>query len=226
MPPTITAERETGAAEEIVKNSPPEATLRENEEVHSLANPNKPCLAASLTRKEDAMDDVASTLGKYNVPCLPASPADEQTLVVADALATPLILAADCAVVSDIPKSDAGVSSDAVSKPNKPNTPVPSESQARDFLEQVARRHGNSLLTRLDKQSAVKVVVEDNVDPSALPLPQSSESSFSLGVDSSIEMSPSLDEWDVEMLVPREVKRAHTAGTSSDGSQDSRSESQ
>ncbi|KAH7971991.1 hypothetical protein HPB52_004754 [Rhipicephalus sanguineus] len=53
-----------------------------------------------------------------------------------------------------------------------------------------------------------------------------SESSFSLGVDSSIELSPSLDECDVEMLVPREVKRAHTTGTSSDGTQDSRSESQ
>ncbi|KAL1486465.1 hypothetical protein MTO96_046953 [Rhipicephalus appendiculatus] len=224
MPPTITAERETGAAEEIVKNSPPEATLRENEEVHSLANPNTPCLPASLTRKEDAMDDVASTLGKHNVPCSPASPANKQTLVGADALVTSP--AADCAVVSDIPKSDAGVSSDAVSKPSEPNTPVPSESQARDFIEQAARRHGNSLLTRLDKQPAVKVLGGDNVDPAALPLPESSESSFSLGVDSSIELSPSLDECDVEMLAPREVKRAHTAGTSSDGSQDSRSESQ
>ncbi|KAL1469750.1 hypothetical protein MTO96_024865 [Rhipicephalus appendiculatus] len=226
MPPTITAERETGAAEEIVKYSPPEATLREKEEAHSLANPRTPCLPASLTRKEDTMDDGASTLSKHNVPCLPASPADKQTLVGADALAASLIPAADCAVVSDIPKSDAGVSSDAVSKPNEPNTPVLSESQAHDFLDQVARRHGNSLLTRLDKQPAVKVVGGDNVDPAALPLPESSESSFSLGVDSSIELSPSLDECDVEMLAPREVKRAHTTGTSSDGSQDSRSESQ
>ncbi|KAL1423345.1 hypothetical protein MTO96_021316 [Rhipicephalus appendiculatus] len=108
-------------------------------------------------------------------------------------------------------------------------------SQARRFLqkarlgtslEQVARRHGNSLPTRLDKQPAVKVVGGDNVDPAALPLPESSESSFSLGVDSSIELSSSLDECDVEMLAPRDVKRAHTAGTSSDGTQDSRSESQ
>ncbi|XP_049275209.1 uncharacterized protein LOC125759838, partial [Rhipicephalus sanguineus] len=80
------------------------------------------------------------------------------------------------------------------------------QSQARDFLEQVARRHGNSLLTRLDKQLAVKVVGGDNIDSAALPLPESSESSFSLGVDSSIELSPSLDECDVEMLAPREVK--------------------
>ncbi|KAL1468864.1 hypothetical protein MTO96_041208 [Rhipicephalus appendiculatus] len=116
-------------------------------------------MSASLPdKKEDTMDDVASTLGKHNLPCFPASPADKQTLVGADALTASLIPAADCAVVSDIPKSDAGVSSDEVSKPNEPNTPVPSESQARDFLEQVARRHGNSLLTRLDKQPAVKVV--------------------------------------------------------------------
>ncbi|KAH7968669.1 hypothetical protein HPB52_010612 [Rhipicephalus sanguineus] len=72
----------------------------------------------------------------------------------------------------------------------------------------------------------VKVVGGDNIDSAALPLPESSESSFSLGVDSSIELSPSLDERDVEMLAPREVKRAHTSGTSSDGAQDSRSESQ
>ncbi|KAL1442399.1 hypothetical protein MTO96_030830 [Rhipicephalus appendiculatus] len=197
MPPTITAERETRAAEEIVKNSPPEVTLREKEEEHSLANPNRPCLPASLTRKEDIMDGVASTLGKHKVPCLPASPADKQTLVGADALATSLIPVADCAVVSDIPKSDAGVSSDAVLKPNEPNT-----------------------------SPAVKVVGGENVDPAGLPLPESSESSFSLGVDSSIELSPSLDKCDVEMLAPREVKRAHTAGTSSDGTQDGLSESQ
>ncbi|KAL1474784.1 hypothetical protein MTO96_037724 [Rhipicephalus appendiculatus] len=152
--------------------------------------------------------------------------ADKQTLVGADALATSLIPAANCAVVSDIPKSDAGVSSDAVSKPNEPNTPVPPESQARDFLEQVARRHGNSLLTRLDKHSPVKVVGGDNVDPAALPLPESSESSFSLGVDSSIELSPNLDECDVKMLAPREAKHANTADNSSDGSRDSRSEYQ
>ncbi|KAL1448352.1 hypothetical protein MTO96_028231 [Rhipicephalus appendiculatus] len=91
---------------------------------------------------------------------------------------------------------------------------IATESQARDFLEQVARRHGNSLLTCLDKHPAAKVVGEDNVDPAALPLPESSESSFSLGVDSSIELSSSLDECDVEMLAPRDVKRALTAGTS------------
>ncbi|KAL1444592.1 hypothetical protein MTO96_045481, partial [Rhipicephalus appendiculatus] len=94
-------------------------------------------------------------------------------------------------------------------------------SQARDFLEQVGR-HGNSLLKRLDKQPAVKVVGGDNVDPATLRLPESSESSFRLGVDSSIELSSSLDECDVEILAAGDVKRAHTAGTSSDGTQDSR----
>ncbi|KAH7976570.1 hypothetical protein HPB52_016299 [Rhipicephalus sanguineus] len=77
-----------------------------------------------------------------------------------------------------------------------------------------------------DGTPVVKVVGGDNVDPAALPLPESSESSISLGVDSSIELSTGLDECDVEMLFPREVKRAHTTGTCSDGAQDSRSESQ
>ncbi|KAL1442938.1 hypothetical protein MTO96_046174 [Rhipicephalus appendiculatus] len=106
-------------------------------------------------------------------------------------------------------------------------------SQTRRFLQKA--RLGTSLnklrdamailYSRVsDKQPAVKVVGGDNVDPAALPLPESSESSFSLGVDSSIELSSSLDECDVEMLAPRDVKRAHTAGTSSDGTQDSRSE--
>ncbi|KAL1454729.1 hypothetical protein MTO96_043687, partial [Rhipicephalus appendiculatus] len=143
MPPTITAERETGAAEEIVKNSPPEATFRENEEVNSLANPNTPCLPASLTGKEYAMDDVASTLGLTQ-----------------------------CAI-----------------------------QQSRSSVETTSTLQPYRYLNRRKAAS-------------------------SLGVDSSIELSPSLDECDVEMLAPREVKRAHTAGTSSDGSQDSRSESQ
>ncbi|KAL1444422.1 hypothetical protein MTO96_006980 [Rhipicephalus appendiculatus] len=136
------------------------------------------------------MVDVAPIPGKHNVSCLPASAAKKHRHSETDALTAPLIPAAECAVVSDALKCmDAGVSSGAALEPNEPNTSVPSESQARDFLEQVARRHGNSLLTRLDKQAAVKVVGGDNVDPAALPLPESSESSFSLGVNSSIELS-------------------------------------
>ncbi|KAL1454746.1 hypothetical protein MTO96_006269 [Rhipicephalus appendiculatus] len=212
----------------MFQKSPPEVTLKENEE-RRLANPSTPRLPASPTRNEDTVD-VAPIPGKHNVSCLPASPAEKHTHSETDASSAPLIPAAECAVVSDALKCmDAGVSSGAALEPKEPNTSVPSESQARDFLEQVARRHVNSLLTRLDKQPAVKVVGGDNVDPASLPLPElpeSSESSFSLGVDSSIELSSSLDEWDVEMLVPRDVKRAHTAGTSSDGTQDSRSESQ
>ncbi|KAL1474103.1 hypothetical protein MTO96_038239 [Rhipicephalus appendiculatus] len=119
------------------------------------------------------MDDVASTSGQHNVPCLPASQAEKQTLVGGDPLAASFI-------------------------------PV----------------------TRLDKQPGVKVVGGDNIDPAALRLPELSESSFSLGVESSIEPSPSLDECDVEVVAPREAKRAYMAGTSSVGTQGSRSESQ
>ncbi|KAH7968970.1 hypothetical protein HPB52_013281 [Rhipicephalus sanguineus] len=220
--PAVMPERETGAAEEI-KNAPPEATLKGNEEVYSLANHEAPCPPASPARK-DTMVDVASIPDKQDVSCLVASPAEKQAHGGTD---TPAASLAECAVVSDAFKcTDAGVSSSAAFEPNEPNTLMPSESQARDFLEQVARRHGNSSLTRLDKQLAVKVVGGDNIDSAALPLPESSESSFSLGVDSSIELSLSLDECDVEMVAPREVKRAHTSGTSSDGAQDSRSEPQ
>ncbi|KAH7934814.1 hypothetical protein HPB52_000998 [Rhipicephalus sanguineus] len=223
--PAVTAERESGAADEILRNSPSEAMV--NGQVCSLANPNAPCLPASLTAKCDTTVDVAPISAKHNEPCLPAPQAEKQKHAGTDAPAPSSISAAECTVVSDVPKcTDAGVSSGAALKPDEPTTAVPSESQARDFLEQVARRHGNSLLTRLEKQPTVKVIGGDNVDPAALPLPESSESSFSLGVDSSIELSPSLDGCDVEMLVPREVKRAHTTGTSSDGTQDSHSESQ
>ncbi|KAL1480049.1 hypothetical protein MTO96_051364 [Rhipicephalus appendiculatus] len=224
--PAVTAERETGAVDDLLKDSIPEPTL--NGEVCSLANPSAPGLPASLTRKEeDATVHAAPISAKHVVPCSPGPQAEKHTHSETDAPATPLLPAAECAVVSDALKcTEAGVSSGVALEPNEPNTSVPSESQARDFLEQVARRHGNSLLTRLDKQPAVKVVGGDNVDPAALPLPESSESSFSLGVDSSIELSSSLDECDVEMPAPRDVKRAHTAGTSSDGTQDSRSESQ
>ncbi|KAL1467790.1 hypothetical protein MTO96_041925 [Rhipicephalus appendiculatus] len=173
------------------------------------------------------MVHAAPISAKRVVPCSPGPQAEKQAPVGTDTLDASLIPAAECTVVSDVPKcTDAGVSSGTALKSNQSNSSVPSENQARDFLEQVARRHGSSLLTRLDKQPAVKVVAGDNVDPAALPVSDSSESSFSLGVDSSIGLSPSLDRCDVEMLPPRDVKRAHTAGTSSDRTQGSRSESQ
>ncbi|KAL1434917.1 hypothetical protein MTO96_011389 [Rhipicephalus appendiculatus] len=151
----------------MFQKSPPEVTLKENEELR-LANPSAPCLPASPTRKEDTMVDVASVPGKHNVSCLPASPAEKHTHSETVALTAPLNAAGECVIVSDALKcTDAGVSSGAALEPSEPNTSVPSESQARDFLEQVARRHGNSLLTRLDKQPAVKVVGGDNVDPAA-----------------------------------------------------------
>ncbi|KAL1469581.1 hypothetical protein MTO96_040995, partial [Rhipicephalus appendiculatus] len=220
-------ERETGAVEDLLKDSIPEPTLNV-EEVCSLANPSAPGLPASPTRKEDDTTVHAAPISaKHVVPCSPGPQAEKQALVGTDTQDASLIPAAECAVVSDVPKwTDAGVSSGTALKSNELNSLVPSENQARDFLEQVARRHGSSLLTRLDKQPAVKVVGGDNDDPAALPISDSSESSFSLGVDSSIVLSPSLDGCDVEMLPPRDVKRAHTAGTSSDGTQGSRSESQ
>ncbi|KAH6934777.1 hypothetical protein HPB50_000741 [Hyalomma asiaticum] len=60
----------------------------------------------------------------------------------------------------------------------------------------------------MNKLPLVKVVGGDNIDPATLPFVESPESSFSLGVDSSIELPPSLDECDVEMLCHRDVRRA------------------
>ncbi|KAL1431487.1 hypothetical protein MTO96_002258 [Rhipicephalus appendiculatus] len=199
----VRTERETGAVEDLLKDSIPEPTLNGEEEC-SLANPSAPGLPASPTRKgDDTTVHAAPISAKHVVPCSPGPQAEKQALVGTDTQDASLIPAAECAAVSDVPKlTDAGVSSGTALKSNESNSLVPSENQARDFLEQVARRHGSSLLTRLDKQPAVKVVGGDNDDPAALPVSDSSESSFSLGVDSSIVLSPSLDGCDVEMLPP------------------------
>ncbi|XP_065307978.1 uncharacterized protein [Dermacentor albipictus] len=60
----------------------------------------------------------------------------------------------------------------------------------------------------LNEPLATEVVGSNNIDPAGQPLPTSSKNS--------VRLSPSLDGFNVKMVVPREVKRAHMSASGSD----------
>ncbi|XP_070396503.1 uncharacterized protein [Dermacentor albipictus] len=189
------------------------ASRNEKEEACSSRSPSASCSPASSTEKEDR--DVADR----NTPCSLASQAAKDTRAVAESAST-------SAATITSPDPSKVLNADKAPDPAIAVVDVPTKSAAASSASVASPTA--ALPLHLGGPPAAEVVGVDEINPAVLPLPtsSSSENSFSLGVDSSVGLSPSLDELDIEMAAPRDVKRAHASASGSDGGPDRRAELQ
>lgn len=176
-----------------------------------------------INQPVSANDKEASNSGNYNMPC---SPASQTTKGGGGSTSAAIISVPDCAEFLNIVKTPDPMTS-MLSTSMKPAVASPTTNVSLPTPCPIPGSSAKAITPlRLNEPLTTEVVGSDDINPASQPLLTPSENSFSLGVQCSVRLSPSLDGFSVEMVLPREVKRAHMSATGSDSAPDCHTELQ